>query len=264
MVELIRKLKQMTVSIFASMDARTVKHLGLSVTLLVFVLVMFLFAGQWFNVETQKDVTKLMSGLSSSPYAIMGVIGFFSVLALTGFPQILLITATVFAFGGPLGALYSWVATMVSASLTFALGQQMGGAWVVKLGGARTEKTMGFLSRHGILASGMVRVVPSAPFIVVNAAAGASNIPFWKYSFGTSIGIIPKIGFVALLFMLAPNGDLEGTQTSLQESATGLGGIIGFFQGFSAKDFLIIGLMIPCWAAFLVLMRRLYLRLRNS
>ena len=101
----------------------------------------------------------------ASPFAVLGVMSIFAFLALTGFPQILLITATVIVFGPKNGAFYSWLATMASATLTFGLGHFLGGRWVRRFGGERVQRTIDFIGRHGILASGLVRVVPSAPGI---------------------------------------------------------------------------------------------------
>jgi len=153
------------------MDARAMTSLFVSLILLAFVCTMFVFGQQWMELRDEDAITNIMSHAATSPWALFGVISVFSLLALTGFPQILMITATVITFGVFQGALYSWIATMCSASLTFAFGHILGGSWVRKFGGARVHSTMGFLAHHGVLASGLIRVVPSAPFIVVNAAA---------------------------------------------------------------------------------------------
>jgi len=49
------------------------------------------------------------------------------------------------------------------------------------------------------MASGLLRVIPSAPFIVVNSAAGVSHMPYWKFALGTGLGTIPKTALVAFM-----------------------------------------------------------------
>ena len=49
------------------------------------------------------------------------------------------------------------------------------------------------LARRGLLAIIAVRMVPVAPFTVVNLAAGASHIRFRDFAIGTGLGLLPGI-----------------------------------------------------------------------
>ncbi len=239
------------------MDAKAATSLAVSFILLAFVVFMLLFGQGWMNLNVEdggiSQVNRIIAGAAESPYALVGVVSIFSLLALTGFPQILLITATVIVFGPLYGAIYAWSATMASATLTFGLGHFLGGRWVRGLAGDRVQRTVNFLHNHGIVASGLIRVVPSAPFIVVNAAAGTAHIPLWKYWFGTGLGIIPKIGVVAVLAAYFPD-----TQT-LSE---GIDGVVDFFMSREPLDLAIIAGVIAAWLGFLLLVRVIYRRMR--
>ena len=238
-----------------NMDAKAVTSLGVSLVLLTFVVLMFVFGQQWLQLDDESALKQIMDRAYTSRWAVMGVISVYVLLALTGFPQILLITATVLTFGPQNGAFYSWVATMVSATFTFGLGHLLGGAWVRRFGGDRVQRTINFLGRHGILASALVRVVPSAPFIVVNAAAGAAHIPMWKFWAGTGAGIIPKILVVAAIGAFAPDQDVL---------ESGVSGVLAFFTSREPRDIAIIGLIIVLWLAFLLFVRWIYLRMRRN
>ena len=237
-----------------SMDARAVTSLGVSVILLAFVIAMFVYGQQWLDLGDETALQQLMDRAYSSRWAVLVVISVYVLLALTGFPQILLITATILTFGPKNGAIYSWLATMVSATFTFGLGHTLGGGWVRRFGGERVHKTIGFLGRHGIFASGLVRVVPSAPFIVVNAAAGAAHIPMWKFWAGTGIGIIPKILLVAALGALAPDQDVV---------EQGVSGVLAFFSSREPQHLAILVAIIGAWLAFLLCARWVYARMRR-
>ena len=242
-----------------NMDARAMTSLAVSIILLIFVILMFVYGQGWLNVddvslENDSKLTELMSKAANHPWALLGVISVYSLLALTGFPQILLFAATVLTFGPQTGALYSWIATMASATLTFFFGHMLGGRWVRRFGGERVNASIDFLSRHGIVASGLVRLVPSAPFIIVNAAAGAAHIPLWKYWAGTSVGIVPKILIVAVLSTLAPDQ---------QTAAKGVNGVYEFFIGREPGDLALIALVVGGWLAFLLLVRWIYHRMRG-
>ncbi len=237
-----------------SMDAKAATTLFVSVVLLIFVLCMFFFGQRWLNLDDDGQLNRVLFEASQSPWAVPIVVSVFVILALTGFPQILLITATVFTFGGRDGAFYSWLATMISATFTFGLGHWYGGGFVKRFGGERVQATIDFISRHGILASGLIRVVPSAPFIVVNAAAGAAHIPLWKYWTGTSIGIVPKILLVVALGTFAPD---EHTL------AEGVDGILEFFMSREPRDIALLIGIVGGWLAFLLLVRWIYETMRR-
>jgi uncharacterized membrane protein YdjX (TVP38/TMEM64 family) len=53
------------------------------------------------------------------------------------------------------------------------------------------------VGRNGFMASLLVRLVPSAPFIVVNMAAGVTTMRRVDFVAGTAIGIVPKIALTA-------------------------------------------------------------------
>ncbi len=250
MVEFLRRLGRF----LTSMDAKAVTSLAVSVVLLIFVLLMLAFGQQWFDLNEDGELRQLIMEAAESRWAVLGVISIFVFLALTGFPQVALITATVIVFGPWNGATYSWIATMASATLTFGLGHFLGGRWVRRFGAERVQRTMDFIGRHGIVASGLVRVVPSAPFIVVNAAAGAAHIPMWKFWVGTGAGIIPKIAVIALLAAFFP--EPEAFQAEMD-------GLLDFFMSRDPRNLALIGLVIVAWLGFLLLMRWLYRRLRR-
>ncbi|MAW80326.1 MAG: hypothetical protein CMI63_08805 [Parvularcula sp.] len=253
MVEFLRRLGRF----LTSMDAKAITSLAVSLFLLAFVILMLAYGQQWLNLEqeNQDKLNRMLAEVAESPFAVLGVMSIFAFLALTGFPQILLITATVIVFGPKNGAFYSWLATMASATLTFGLGHFLGGRWVRRFGGERVQRTIDFIGRHGILASGLVRVVPSAPFIVVNAAAGAAHIPMWKYWAGTGVGIIPKILLVAGLAAFTPDAN------ALKD---GVAGLVDFFTTRDPAHLSIVALIVIGWLGFLILVRWLYRRLRKQ
>lgn len=239
-----------------TMDAKAATSLFVTTVLLAFVLLLISFGPLWLHLDNE-GINRVVLAASESPWAVPILVFVFVVLALTGFPQILLITATVVAFPGRDGIFYSWLATMISATFTFGLGRWLGGRFVGRIGGERAQPTIDFIGRHGILASGLIRIVPSAPFVIVNAAAGAAHIPLWKYWAGTSVGIIPKILFVAILYSLAPD------RRTLEH---GVEGLAGFFASWAAADWVLVGAVIGGWLGLLLLFRSIYetMRLRDA
>jgi len=107
------------------------------------------------------------------------------------FPRPLITLAAVIAFGPWLGFLYSLVGIVAAAVVTFFAGRRMRRDTVRRLAGARIERMVGVLRRHGLLAMSLLRLVPIAPFFVVGLVAGAVRLKLWHLAAGTAIGMLP-------------------------------------------------------------------------
>lgn len=249
MVEFLRRAS----GFFRALDAKAATSLAVSAALLLFVVFMLAYGQAWLRLDREGELSRMLMSAANSPWALVGVISIYSLLALTGFPQILMITGTIIVFGSGKGMAYAWIATMVSATLTFGIGHFLGGRWLRRFGGARVQRIIDFLSRNGVLASALIRLVPSAPFVVVNAAAGAAHIPMWKYWLGTGVGIVPKILFVVALAAAAP---------SAAELKDGVSGMVEFFTSREPRDMAVIAAIIAAWLGFLLLVRVFYRRFR--
>ena len=141
----------------------------------------------------QGTVSHWLAVAARSPFALLIAVAAFAVLAFAGVPQVVLIAAAVVAFGPMLGFAYSWIGTMVSASVGFWLGRVTGGRLLRQVGGEKLKSFMAMVGQNGFLASLIVRLVPSAPFVVVNMAAGMTPMRFWAFALGAAVGIVPKI-----------------------------------------------------------------------
>ena len=132
------------------------------------------------------------------PWALPASVVCFAALAFLGVPQFVLIAAAAAAFGAWRGAIYSWVGTMVSALIGFWLGRAWGGRLLPAQGEGAVGRFMALVARSGFFASLAIRLVPFAPFVVVNMAAGVTSIALADFAGGTAIGIAPKIALTAL------------------------------------------------------------------
>lgn len=107
-------------------------------------------------------------------------------------PVTLLIAATGAVFG-PIGALYSFVGAMASAATSYAIGRVLGRDAVRRFAGRRLNELSWRLGKRGLLAMLLVRLLPVAPYTVVNVVAGASRVGWRDYLLGTGIGLLPGI-----------------------------------------------------------------------
>jgi phosphatidylserine/phosphatidylglycerophosphate/cardiolipin synthase-like enzyme/uncharacterized membrane protein YdjX (TVP38/TMEM64 family) len=120
-------------------------------------------------------------------------VGLFMLLGLVAFPVNVLIVATAAAFGLWPGLLYAAGGAMVSAVLTYLVGRRMGPGLLRKIIGPRINRVSRSIAKNGILAVTMVRLMPIAPFTLVNLVAGAIRIPLLDYTIGTALGLAPGL-----------------------------------------------------------------------
>ncbi|WP_371131122.1 TVP38/TMEM64 family protein [Phenylobacterium sp.] len=86
---------------------------------------------------------------------------------------------------------------MVGVAEQVQLGRLAGARTLDAFAGEGVRQFMRLVGRNGFWASLIVRLVPSAPFIVVNMAAGVTPMRLTHFAAGTALGIIPKIGVTA-------------------------------------------------------------------
>ena len=180
-----------------NMDARAWRTVAVSFVLFGGVGIVFLFGAQALGFGGERTLETWLGSLRGSPWALPAAAGAFAALAFLGVPQIVLIAAAVVVFGPWVGFAYSWVGTMVSALVGFGLGRAFGARLIRDFAGDGVRKFMALVGRNGFMATLIVRQVPSAPFIVVNMAAGVTPMSVWAFTAGTAIGIIPKIALTA-------------------------------------------------------------------
>ncbi|RYF96739.1 MAG: TVP38/TMEM64 family protein, partial [Caulobacteraceae bacterium] len=100
--------------------------------------------------------------------SLVVVIAAFCLLALLGAPQFVLVAATVVAFGSITGFIYSFIGNYLACILGFWMGKGLGSGALRTLGGPKLERFMKRLAKHDILTCAVIRVVPTAPFMIVN------------------------------------------------------------------------------------------------
>ena len=144
-------------------------------------------------IRAQLDV------VGTSYWAPFLVVAGFLAASVIAFPINILIVGTAAAFGPWLGMLYAAMGAMVSALLTYAIGRWVGKAFVRDLLGKRLNRIREKIVRQGIVAVAAIRLVPVAPFTIVNLAAGASEIRLVDYLLGSALGLAP--GLIAMSFL---------------------------------------------------------------
>jgi len=103
------------------------------------------------------------------------------------------------AFGALRGSVYSLLGANAGALIAFAAGRFLGRSFVEHLVGARFEKLLAKIGRHGFQIIFYLRLVPLIPYNALNLLAGASPITFRDYFWASAIGMVPGTILFAFL-----------------------------------------------------------------
>jgi uncharacterized membrane protein YdjX (TVP38/TMEM64 family) len=167
-------------------------------------------AGEWLDIES---LTRAAQALSERPATPLLVIAAYVLAGLLVLPVTALSLATVVVFGPVIGVVYAMAGSLVSAWSTYAIGGALGRDTVRRLSGSRLNQLRRRLADRGVLTVAAVRMLPIAPFTVVNMVAGASHIRLRDFLLGTAIGLAPGKLMLALF--------VDGVMSALRDPGAG-------------------------------------------
>ncbi|HEX7634076.1 MAG TPA: VTT domain-containing protein [Noviherbaspirillum sp.] len=145
---------------------------------------------EWINLEA---LIGLAHELENLPFTPLAVVGSYVAAGLLVVPVTLLIAVTGIVFGPLQGSIYAIAGILMSAAVTYGLGYWLGRDVVQRFVGPRVNRLSRHIARRGIVAMVVIRMLPVAPFSVVNVVAGASHIRFRDYLIGTLLGMLPGV-----------------------------------------------------------------------
>jgi uncharacterized membrane protein YdjX (TVP38/TMEM64 family) len=149
----------------------------------------------WLTLERLSGWIGQLRGEPAAPFVVVGA---YLLGSLTLVPVSLLIFATALAFGPFVGFTYSLLGCLLGAMLTYAVGMLLERDSVRRLAGSPLNKLSRRLAKHGLLTVVTVRVLPVAPFTIVNLVLGASHVRFRDLVLGTLIGMAPGIAAITV------------------------------------------------------------------
>ncbi len=148
------------------------------------------------DVDQLQDLAADVAETSWAPFAVIAA---FVAGGLVAFPVTILIAATAASFGPWTGFGYALAGALASAILTYGIGAAVGRDALKSVLGKRLNEIRNKIARQGLIAVVAIRLVPIAPFTLVNLVAGASGIRLWHYIVGTALGLLPGLVVMSLL-----------------------------------------------------------------
>ncbi|MEJ2469854.1 MAG: VTT domain-containing protein [Desulfuromonadales bacterium] len=145
---------------------------------------------EWLNIDT---VLAVADRIRESALTIPIVLGIYLVGSCLMFPITIMILATALSFGPYTGFSLALGGSLLGGLASYFLGRWLGRDAVRKLAGDKLNRLSRKIARRGWLAVAIVRVVPVAPFTIVNLVAGATHISARSFLIGTAVGMGPGI-----------------------------------------------------------------------
>lgn len=220
-----------------NMDARAWRAVWVTLIMFVLVGVMLVFGRLVFGDQIETTVRSLLWGAERGHWGLPAAILAFTIAAFIGAPQFVLYAACVLAFGPEKGFWYALIAVICSGAATFFTARFSGAQKLVaRYSGATGGRFTRFIgnARNAFFASMVVRMLPTAPFIVVNMSMAVAGMPFLPFIAGLAAGSAPKIAIVAFA------GD----------------GIMDALEGNAGAAALAGAIAIAIWFVVVVLVRR--------
>jgi phosphatidylserine/phosphatidylglycerophosphate/cardiolipin synthase-like enzyme/uncharacterized membrane protein YdjX (TVP38/TMEM64 family) len=152
--------------------------------------------GAWLDIASVQDAGEWIRRQPLSPLLVAAgyILG-----GLIAFPVTLMVVATVLVFGPWWGLAYALIGAELSALLLFWAGRRLGRDTVRRFAGSLLNRVSQRLSEAGVATVVTFRIVPVAPFSVINLIAGVSEIHWRDFALGTLVGMMP--GVLTIVFL---------------------------------------------------------------
>ena len=107
------------------------------------------------------------------------------------FPRWIITMTAVLAFGPWHGLVYAYIGVVLAGIATFLPGRLVERDTIRRVAGRKLKPVTQFMERKGLIAVTLVRLVPLAPFPIVNLVMGAMRVKLWHFIVGTFLGMLP-------------------------------------------------------------------------
>ncbi|BFT65644.1 TVP38/TMEM64 family protein [Parvimonas sp. KA00067] len=161
---------------------------------LISVILMVIISYYIFKIFTPEKIRNIIQGYGKNASFIYILL--FSILPIFFFPVPILAIAAGISFGLFEGVLYTMIGAMINSSIMFVMAKKFAKDKVIELFKTKISekwynKMIAIEKNNGFLIIFLLRLLPIAPYNVINYLSGLTEISFLRYSLATFLGIIP-------------------------------------------------------------------------
>ncbi len=146
--------------------------------------------GEWITTDTLAHWGSQIRSSTAAPLIIPAA---FIIGGLLMCPLTLMIAATALVFDPVHSLIYAFEGSLAAAVANYAIGRVLGRKTLRTVAGSWLDRITRRLREKGLMAITTLRLIPIAPFSIVNIVMGTCRIHFIHYIVGTLIGLAPGI-----------------------------------------------------------------------
>jgi len=146
--------------------------------------------GRWLPADR---VGEWIAAYRDSPLALLWTVVAYAGLGVVLFPLTLLIVQTALVFDPWTALLHAMSGSLVSAAVGWTIGRLAGRGRLRRMAGHGASRVGRLIRDQGVLTMAAVRLIPVAPYGVVNLVAGAVGVRLRPFLLGTLLGLLPGI-----------------------------------------------------------------------
>ena len=192
--------------------------------------------GAWGDRIDQASVETFFQSLNQSAWALPLLFAIFFFAGLVAISiNVLLVSATLVI--GPWAAFgCGFLGSMLSAVAAFHVGRIAGQPILEKFFEDRMRQLSEKIQNRGVLSVALLRLVPVAPFIVINLVAGLSRLKLRTFVGGSVLGMLPGMASVVFVTHQAKSAYTDPSWQTWVLLGVGILALIGLT--FGVKKFL--------------------------
>lgn len=173
-----------------------------ALAVLLAALVCLALAWKWTPLREWLDIERVVGTMqaTASRFGLFAAIAAFAAGCIAMVPLTFLTLVTIVAFGPVDGLICTLAGASIGGAVSYWMGRLLGREVIERLAGQRVNLLSRRLAGRGLIAVAAVRLVPVAPFAVINLIAGATHINFRDFILGNALGMMP--GALAMVIFL--------------------------------------------------------------
>lgn len=150
----------------------------------------------FWKIHAPSDVagfTALLSELrlSAGELPVWAAVGCILLASVAAVPLGAIIVVSALLFGPWLATAYILTGATLGGAISYAIGDYLGHRGLERFAGERINRVSRRLAERGVLSVVIIRLLPIAPFAIVNMIAGASHLQLRHFIPGTLLGMLP-------------------------------------------------------------------------
>lgn len=162
-------------------------------------LVLLTAAWRWTPLSefaTPERLSDYLGSFEHSPSGIAAVFLAVIIATLLMVPLSVMVVVCALLLGPWLGFGCAMAGALVSACLAFLIGQAMGGEIIERFSESAVHRLSKRMSERGVMSAALLRLLPVAPYTIVNLVAGASHLRLGAFMLGSAIGLVPGVAAI--------------------------------------------------------------------